>query len=152
MLSIFLVVQGLTNAGITQLASTLVSANALPSVMGIIAPSLVVTVGASFMNNWPMTILGLMSIEQAAATVTLGGEAFTGLVFSNILGNNLGPHFFPLGSLAILMWLETMKRKGVNISLKSYLKVGAVLSIVEVVVASLVLWFEVTYLGWTLAV
>ncbi len=153
MLSIFLVVQGLTNAGITQLlASTLVSANSLPSVMGIIAPSLVVTVGASFMNNWPMTILGLMSIEQAAATVTLGGEAFTGLVFSNIIGNNLGPHFFPLGSLAILMWLETMKRKGVNISLWSYLKIGAVLSIVEVVVASVVLWVEITYFGWVLPI
>jgi len=80
----------------------------------------------------------------------LSGPAFTNLVFSNIIGNNLGPHFFPLGSLAILMWIETMKRKGVNISLKSYLKVGAVLSIVEVVVASVVLWFEVTYLGFSL--
>ena len=70
------------------------------------------------MNNWPMTILGLMSIQNIASTVALSGQAFTGLVFSNIIGNNLGPHFFPLGSLAILMWLETMKRKGVNISLK----------------------------------
>jgi arsenical pump membrane protein len=153
MLSIFLVVQGLTNAGITQLlASTLVSASSLPSVLGFIAPSIVVTVGASFINNWPMTILGLMSIQQATTTVALSGPAFTNLVFSNIIGNNLGPHFFPLGSLAILMWLETMKRKGVNISLKSYLKVGAVLSIVEIVVASVVLWVEVTYLGFSLAI
>jgi Na+/H+ antiporter NhaD/arsenite permease-like protein len=45
------------------------------------------------------------------------------------------------------MWLETMRRKGVNISLWSYLKVGAVLSIVEVVVASLVLWAEIALLG-----
>jgi arsenical pump membrane protein len=109
-----------------------------------------VTVGASFMNNWPMTILGLLPIKQAALTVGLSGQALTGLVFSNIIGNNLGPHFFPLGSLAILMWLETMKRKGVNISLWSYLKVGAILSIVEVVVASLVLWVEFTYLGFGL--
>jgi Na+/H+ antiporter NhaD/arsenite permease-like protein len=47
-----------------------------------------------------------------------------------------------LGSLAILMWLETMRKKGVNISLKQYLKVGAVVSIAEVAVASLVLWLE----------
>ncbi len=40
-----------------------------------------------------------------------------------------------------------MKRKGVNISLWSYLKVGAILSIVEVVVASLVLWVEIGVLG-----
>ena len=151
MLCIFLVVQGLTNVGITQLlSSALVSASTLPSVLGVIAPSVVVTIGASFMNNWPMTILGLMSIQNIASTVALSGQAFTSLVFSNIIGNNLGPHFFPLGSLAILMWLETMKRKGVNISLRSYLKVGAVLSIVEVVVASVVLWIEIALLGFKL--
>jgi arsenical pump membrane protein len=147
MLSIFLVVEGLTNVGVTELlASLLVKASALPSVFGVVAPSLVVTVGASFMNNWPMTILGLLSIKQAAVT----GSVLTGLIFSNVIGNNLGPHFFPLGSLAILMWLETMRRRGVNISLKEYLKVGAVLSIVEVVVASLVLWAEITYFGFKL--
>jgi len=151
MLSIFLVVQGLTNAGITDLlSSALVSAASLPSVFAIIGPSIVVTIGASFMNNWPMTILGLMSIQNIAATAALSAPAFTGLVFSNIIGNNLGPHFFPLGSLAILMWLEIMKRKGVNISLWSYLKVGAVLSIVEVVVASVVLWIEIALLGFKL--
>ena len=48
------------------------------------------------------------------------------------------------------MWLETMRRKGVNISLKDYLKVGAVVSIVEVVVASLVLWAELSA-GFTLS-
>ncbi len=148
MLSIFIVVQGLEHVGLTEfLAGALVWGNSLPSAFSIIVPSLMVTVGASFMNNWPMTILGLLSIEQAAATVALSSPAMTGLVFSNIIGNNLGPHFFPLGSLAILMWLETMRRKGVNISLWSYLKVGAVLSIVEVVVASLVLWAEIALLG-----
>jgi len=56
----------------------------------------------------------------------------------------LGPHFFPLGSLAILMWMETMKRRGVNLSLKEYLKVGAVLSIAQVAIASAVLWAELS--------
>jgi arsenical pump membrane protein len=82
----------------------------------------------------------MLSIDQLGAT----GIQQTGLIFSNIIGNNLGPHFFPLGSLAILMWLETMRRRGVSISLKQYLKVGAVVSIVEVAVASLVLWAELS--------
>jgi len=153
MLSIFLVVQGLTNAGITRfLSSALVSSSALPSVLGVVAPSIIITIGASFMNNWPMTILGLMSIQHIASTIALSSQTFTTLVFANIIGNNLGPHFFPLGSLAILMWIETMKNKGVKISLKSYLKVGAILSIVEVVIASMVLWIEITYFGLTLTV
>jgi arsenical pump membrane protein len=151
MLSIFIVVQGLKNVGVTELlASAFMTTSTFPSVLGVLAPSLVVTVGASFMNNWPMTILGLMAIRQAVDTVGLSGQALTGLVFSNVIGNNLGPHFFPLGSLAILMWLETMRRRGVKISLKDYLKVGAVLSIVEVAIASAVLWAELSFFGFRL--
>jgi arsenical pump membrane protein len=147
MLSIFIVVQGLESAGVTNLlASALVTTSKLPSILGVFGPSMVVTVGASFMNNWPMTILGLLSIHQAAVT----GPALTNLVFSNIIGNNLGPHFFPLGSLAILMWLEIMRRKGVSISLKGYLKVGATLSIAQVAIASTVLWVELTLFGFKL--
>lgn len=147
MISIFLVVQGLNTAGVTNLlASALSTTSKFPSFLGIFAPSMVVTVGASFMNNWPMTILGLLSIKQ----LTVDGTVFTGLVFSNIIGNNLGPHFFPLGSLAILMWLETMRRKGVEISLKEYLKIGSVLSIVEVAIASIVLWAELSAFGLSL--
>ncbi|HLN90119.1 MAG TPA: ArsB/NhaD family transporter [Candidatus Binatia bacterium] len=147
MLSIFIVVQGLETAGITNLlASALITTSKLPSALGVFGPSMLVTVGASFMNNWPMTILGLLSIHQAAVT----GPALTNLVFSNIIGNNLGPHFFPLGSLAIVMWLEIMRRKGVSISLKEYLKIGATLSIAQVAIASAVLWMELTMFGFKL--
>jgi arsenical pump membrane protein len=147
MLSIFIVIQGLESAGVTNLvASALVTTSKLPSVLGVFGPSMVVTVGASFMNNWPMTILGLLSIHQAAVT----GPVLTNLVFSNIIGNNLGPHFFPLGSLAILMWLEIMRRKGVSISFKEYLKVGATLSVAQVAIAAAVLWIELTWFGFKL--
>ncbi|MCW4047635.1 MAG: SLC13 family permease [Candidatus Bathyarchaeota archaeon] len=152
MVSIFIVVQGLKEAGVIEfLASVLAQSSLLPSVLSVFVPSLVVTVGASFMNNWPMTILGLLSINQVASSAGLSGQALTGLVFSNVIGNNLGSHFFPLGSLAILMWLETMRRKGVKISLKEYLKVGAVLSIAEVAIASLILWVELSFCGFRLS-
>jgi arsenical pump membrane protein len=141
MLSIFLVVQGLETAGLTNLlASALAETSKLPSALGVFGPSMIVTIGASFMNNWPMTILGLLSIKHA----TVAGTTLTNLIFSNIIGNNLGPHFFPLGSLAILMWMEMMRRKGVNLSLKEYLKVGATLSIAQVAIASLILWAELS--------
>jgi arsenical pump membrane protein len=142
MFSIFLVVQGLETAGVANLlASALSAARKLPSALGIFAPSRVVTIGASFINNWPMTILGILSIQHIGAT----SSAFTGLIFSNIIGNNIGPHFFPLGSpRVIVIWLKTMKHKGVKISLKEYLKVGSVLSIAQVAIASFILWLELS--------
>lgn len=153
MIGIFLVVQGLKHTGITSFfASLFVSTSYLPSFLSTLVSSLIVTVSASFMNNWPMTMLGLMSIEQAISIYGFHGfglsqQAVTGMIFSNIIGNNLGPHFFPLGSLAILMWLAVMKRKGLTIRLRDYLKVGSVLSIPQVVAASIILWVEIAVLG-----
>jgi arsenical pump membrane protein len=151
MIGIFLVVQGLRHTGAVEFFAYLfIKTLSLPQFLSVLAPSMVVTIGASAMNNWPMTILGLLSIRQAANSVSLTSQSLTGLVFSNIIGNNLGPHFFPLGSLAIIMWLETMRRKGVTIRLRDYLKVGSVVSILEVTVASLVLWLELTFLNLNL--
>jgi len=151
MVSIFLVVQGLRHTGAVDFFAYLFTKSlALPSFLSVLAPSLIVTVGASVMNNWPMTILGLLSIRQAASIANLNAQHLTSLIFSNVIGNNLGPHFFPLGSLAILMWLETMRRKGVTIRLVDYLKVGSILSILEVTMASLILWLELAFLNLNL--
>jgi arsenical pump membrane protein len=147
MVGIFLVVQGLRHAGTdTFFAKLFVWGLALPSALSILVPSLIVTVSASAMNNWPMTMLGLLSIRQAKISNSLNPRDYTSLIFANVIGNNLGPHFFPLGSLAILMWLDTMKRKGLTIRLVDYLKVGSVLSILEVTAASIVLWAELNFL------
>ncbi|MGF3522393.1 MAG: ArsB/NhaD family transporter, partial [Candidatus Bathyarchaeia archaeon] len=74
MLSIFLVVQGLKNIGITGLLSSILIAGSMfPAVLGVLVPSLVVTIGASFMNNWPMTILGMLSVKEAVAMSNLSG-------------------------------------------------------------------------------
>jgi Na+/H+ antiporter NhaD/arsenite permease-like protein len=65
MLSIFPVVKGLETAGVTNLlASALVATSKLPSVLGVFAPNMALTAGASFMNNWPTTILGLLNIKE----------------------------------------------------------------------------------------
>jgi arsenical pump membrane protein len=152
MLGIFLVVQGLRHAGAVTLFSGLFAwCLGLPGLLKVLAPSLIVTVSASAMNNWPMTMLGLLSVEDAMVTLSLNAADSTVLIFSNIIGNNLGPHFFPIGSLAILMWFNTMKAKGLVISLRDYLRVGSVLSILEVVTASIILWVEVEFLHFTLA-
>jgi arsenical pump membrane protein len=153
MLGIFLVVQGLRHAGAVTLFSGLFAwCLGLPGLLKVLTPSLIVTVSASAMNNWPMTMLGLLSVEDAMASLSLGAADSTILIFSNIIGNNLGPHFFPIGSLAILMWLNTMKAKGLVISLRDYLRVGSVLSILEVITASIILWAEVELLHFALAV
>jgi arsenical pump membrane protein len=153
MIAIFIVVQGLGNTGIIDyLAGVFTFSTSLPPILSLLVPALIVTLGASFINNWPMTLLGMLSISGAITASSLSSSQGTGLIFSNIIGNNLGPHFFPLGSLAILIWLDIIRRKGFTIKLKEYIKIGALLSIVEVLVATMVLWFEITILNIALPI
>lgn len=143
MIGIYLVVRGLKNVGIIDFFSSLfVNSTYLPSFLSILAPSFLVTFGASAMNNWPMTMLGIDSLKDAFSFL-LSSQTRTGLVFSNIIGNNLGPHFFPVGSLAMLMWLSILKNKGIIIRLRDYFKIGSILSIIEVTIGAIILWIGV---------
>jgi len=152
MVSIFIVVQGLKHTGAIDFFTYLfLESLKLPYFLSTISSSMIVTVGASIMNNWPMTILGLLSIKQTVG-YGLDSHHISNLIFSNVIGNNLGPHFFPLGSLAIIMWIETMRRKGVGITLKDYLRVGSVISIIEVTISSIILWIEISILGIRLSI
>jgi arsenical pump membrane protein len=152
MVSIFIVVQGLKHTGAIDFFTYLfLESLKLPYFLSTISSSMIVTVGASIMNNWPMTILGLLSIKQTVG-YGLDSHHISNLIFSDVIGNNLGPHFFPLGSLAIIMWIETMRRKGVGITLKDYLRVGSVISIIEVTISSIILWIEISILGIRLSI
>ncbi|MEM3615970.1 MAG: ArsB/NhaD family transporter [Candidatus Methanomethylicia archaeon] len=151
MVGIFLVVQGLRHVGVEEIfAYLLLWGSNLPLILSTVVPSFIVTIGASFMNNWPMTMIGLISIEEALHQCNPSQKLYYNLIFSNVIGNNLGPHFFPFGSLAILMWLEIVRRNGINVRLRDYLKVGGVLSIIEVASASIILWFELNVLQYHL--
>ncbi|MEM1766819.1 MAG: ArsB/NhaD family transporter, partial [Candidatus Bathyarchaeia archaeon] len=86
MMGIFLVVHGLRHTGAVEFFAYLFTKTlSLPLFLSVLAPSMAVTIGASVMNNWPMTILGLLSIKHAANSVSLNSQSLTIMVFSNII-------------------------------------------------------------------
>jgi len=40
-----------------------------------------------------------------------------------------------------------MRRKSVSITLKDYLRIGSIISIIEVTISSIILWIEISILG-----
>jgi arsenical pump membrane protein len=87
---------------------------------------------ASVMNNLPSVMLGNLSI----------GFAHPGILpYVNVIANDIGPKFTPVGSLATLLWLYTLDRKrGMKISYGYYMKVGFVLALPVLTVTLISLW------------
>lgn len=136
-IGMYLVVYGLGNAGLTDLAaSVLLWLAAQGTFVATIGTGFVVAVLASVMNNMPATLVGALAIDRADV------PAFTQelMVYANVVGNDLGPKFTPIGSLATLLWLHVLAGKGQRITWGQYMKVGLVLTPPVLLVTLIALW------------
>jgi len=125
-LGMYLVVYGLRNAGLTDHLAVLLDRSAQGGVWGAaFGTGILAALLSSLMNNMPTVLVGALSIDATHAT----GVVREAMVYANIIGCDLGPKITPIGSLATLLWLHVLGRKGITIGWGYYFKVGATLTI-----------------------
>jgi arsenical pump membrane protein len=142
-LGMYLVVYGLRNAGLTNhLAAALVWLSAQNPWMAALGTGFGAAILSSVMNNLPSVLIGTLAIEQAHAVPALTREL---MIYANIIGCDLGPKFTPIGSLATLLWLNILGRKGISISWGQYMRVGLMITppVLFVVLMALTLWLSI---------
>lgn len=122
-LGMYIVVFGLGREGMTAII-----AGVLQNMAGMFPPARVVLSGflfaaiAGVMNNMPSIMLNNLAIT--------GLSNHGPLIYANVVGNDIGPKFTPIGSLATLVWLHTLNRKsGITISNAYYMKVGLIVGV-----------------------
>jgi arsenical pump membrane protein len=136
-IGMYLVVYGLGNAGLTGIAAgVLVWLAGQGSFVATVDTGFVVAVLASVMNNMPATLVGALAIDRAAIA-PLTQEL---MIYANVIGNDLGPKFTPIGSLATLLWLQVLAGKGQTISWGQYMKVGLIITPPVLLVTLVALW------------
>ena len=125
-LSMYLVVYGLKNAGLTDHLAHLLE---MIGHSGVVASSLgmgfLAAILSSVMNNLPAVLAGTLSIQQAQG---LSEPVRQAMIYANIIGCDLGPKLTPIGSLATLLWLHVLAKKGEKIGWGEYIRTGFLLT------------------------
>ena len=125
-LGMYLVVFGLKNAGLTFLLGKSISyiagfgGFALTIYTGYLAAFI-----SSVMNNMPTVMINSLAIHSA----NLKAVMLKPSVYANVIGCDLGPKLTPIGSLATLLWLNVLERKGIKITWGYYMKVGFIITL-----------------------
>ncbi len=125
-LGMYMVVYGLRNAGLTEMIAGLLDYFASHGLWAATLGTGVLTaLLSSIMNNLPTVLVGALSIDASQAT----GVIKEAMIYANIIGSDLGPKITPIGSLATLLWLHVLARKGMTITWGYYFRVGIVLTL-----------------------
>lgn len=125
-LGMYLVVYGLRNQGLTAYVAGWLDFFARGGIWGAaFGTGFLTALLSSVMNNLPSVLVGALSIEAAQAT----GVVREAMIYANVIGTDLGPKITPIGSLATLLWLHVLARKGMTITWGYYFRVGIVLTV-----------------------
>jgi arsenical pump membrane protein len=78
--------------------------------------------GSAVLNNHPMAILNALAIQGTGAWTHQQ-------VLAALIGGDLGPRLLPMGSLAGLLWFDSLRRLDVHPGLVRFVRIGVAVTV-----------------------
>ncbi len=145
-LGMYLLVIGVYHADMTALLSQyLEQLSAWGLTIAATGTGLLATLLSGVMNNLSTVLINALAIQDVTGIDPAIREV---MVYANVIGCNIGAKITPIGSLSTLLWLDLLRRKGLDISWGQYVRMAVSLTIPVLIVSllSLAIW-----LPWLIA-
>ncbi|HET6724557.1 MAG TPA: arsenic transporter [Gammaproteobacteria bacterium] len=142
-LGMYVVVYGLKNAGLIDYLATAYRWLAGEGVLlASLGTGFISGILSALANNLPAVLIGALALNPVHPADPAVRETMT---YAHLIGCNLGPKLTPFGSLATLLWLHILARKGVAIGWGRYMKIGLIVTppVLAVTLVGLGLWMSV---------
>ncbi|HSO39545.1 MAG TPA: ArsB/NhaD family transporter, partial [Labilithrix sp.] len=129
---VFLVVAAVRNVGVVDRLASLYAGQArLGEGHQIATVGVVAALGSAIVDNHPMTILNMMALD---------GQGGSRALFAALVGGDIGPRLLPIGSLAGLLWMDLLRRRGVPIGIGTFVRLGTLVLVPTLAISLLMLW------------
>jgi arsenical pump membrane protein len=112
------VVAGASRAGLVDATAGTIRELAAAGWLGPSLVGLAATLLANGMNNLPAAVLAGAGLAQAGGQVAEPGTVTAGL----LIGIDIGPNFTTVGSLATLLWMMLLRRRGIAMDSLAYMR------------------------------
>ena len=130
LLSMFVIVFSLKDAGVVTAVSKF-----LTNIESTFAYGISSFLTCNILNNIPMSIL-FSEIIKANTNITQT------MIYSSIIGSNIGAYLTPIGALAGIMFLSIIKSNDIKLSFARFSFYGLIISIPTLLISLLALFLE----------
>jgi arsenical pump membrane protein len=118
--SMYVIIYGLHNTGMTDfIVKQLGPAAGKDPLYAIFILGFLLTVLSNICNNLPSIMIGTLSIKEMGLSVPTMQVAYLG----NVIGADVGSLILPIGTLATLIWMHTLRQHKVPMRWGQYVKV-----------------------------
>ncbi len=128
---LFLLVQALGSAGVAHALTAAYQAAPAGTAAHLGLVGSLSALGSAVIDNHPMAMLNMLAIDKAHGIKP---------ILAALIGGDIGPRLLPIGSLAGLLWIDLLRRRGLSIGVGQFVRLGTLVLLPTLAVSIGLLW------------